>query len=131
MNIVELLKQEEGFRLKPYLDTEGIPTFGYGFTYITVEEAENILDLRTIGLVHRLKEAYSWYEDLSQLRQLVIVSMCYQISFNGFAKFKNTIKALEDADYAKAAAEMLDSRWYRQTPNRAKRHANMMELDRD
>ena len=33
---------------------------------------------------------------------------------------------LEEKDYNKAADEMLDSRWYKQTPNRAKELSDMM-----
>jgi len=36
------------------------------------------------------------------------------------------LKGLEEKDYNKAADEMLDSRWYKQTPNRAKELSNMM-----
>ena len=31
MNIVDMLRFEEGWREKPYVDTEGYPTVGYGF----------------------------------------------------------------------------------------------------
>ena len=38
-------------------------------------------------------------------------------------KFKKMKAALERGDFEAAAAEMLDSRWARQTPNRADREA--------
>ena len=34
--LVDWIKGEEGFREKAYLDSLGIPTFGYGFTDIIV-----------------------------------------------------------------------------------------------
>jgi lysozyme len=36
------------------------------------------------------------------------------------------LKALQDEDYKQASVEMLDSRWAKQTPNRAKRMAERM-----
>jgi lysozyme len=31
--LIDFLKQHEGFRSAPYLDTEGVPTIGYGTVY--------------------------------------------------------------------------------------------------
>ena len=41
-------------------------------------------------------------------------------------KFKNMIKALQNRDYKQASIEMLDSRWAKQTPNRAKELSDAM-----
>ena len=46
---------------------------------------------------------------------------------SGFSKFKKTIKYLADKNYDKASKEMLDSRWARQTPNRAIRLSNIVK----
>ena len=43
-------------------------------------------------------------------------------------KFKNMLKHLEEKNFYKAAEECLDSKWARQTPNRAKRVANLFKL---
>ena len=45
----------------------------------------------------------------------------------GVGKFKNMLLALQNQSYAEAAAEMLDSRWAKQTPNRAKKLSSQME----
>ena len=42
------------------------------------------------------------------------------------AKFRKMLSALEDHDYHRAAAEMLDSRWARQVPRRAGEEAERM-----
>jgi lysozyme len=47
--------------------------------------------------------------------------MVFQLGETGVSKFKNMWKALEQnpPEYATAAMEMLDSRWAKQTKNRA------------
>ena len=63
---------------------------------------------------------------LTQSRQEVLFNMAYQLGVNGLLKFKNMWSAIEARDYNKAADEMLDSRWYTQTPNRAKKLSDIM-----
>ena len=52
-------------------------------------------------------------------KQEILAEMSYQLGVNGVLKFKKMWKALKDFDYETAAKEMLDSRWYDQTPKRA------------
>lgn len=127
MTTFEFIKEEEGFREKPYLDTLGVPTFGIGFTYITEEEADWILAKRLSEIETELRAKYRWYDNLNATRQDVLISMVYQLGFGGIAKFKKFIAAMERKDYDTAAVEMLDSLWARQTPNRAKRQADMIK----
>lgn len=127
MTTFDFIKEEEGFREKPYLDTLGVPTFGIGFTYITEEEADWILNKRLSEIETELRVKYRWYDNLNNTRQDVMISMVYQLGFGGIAKFKKFIAAMERKDYDTAAVEMLDSLWARQTPNRAKRQADMIK----
>jgi lysozyme len=55
--------------------------------------------------------------------------MVFQLGETGVSKFKNMWKALEQDPpaYSVAASEMLDSRWAKQTPNRANGLANLMK----
>jgi len=66
------------------------------------------------------KQKFDWYKDAPQEVKEVVINMCYQLGINGFSKFKQTIYYLETEQYPEASEEMLDSLWYRQTPNRAK-----------
>jgi len=52
--------------------------------------------------------------------------MVYQLGFSGTSKFRNFLSALNSQAYDKAADEMLDSKWHRQTPERCERLAKMM-----
>ena len=117
-------------------------TIGYGFNLeagMSEEEAELLL-IHRVGKACDAAEEYPWYASLNDARQAVIVSMIYQMGPTGFAGFKRMIAALEEAvrlssagiregnlvHFPKAADEMLDSKWARQTPGRAKELAEMM-----
>jgi lysozyme len=45
---------------------------------------------------------------------------------DGLAGFKNTLAMIADGRFDDASKGMLNSLWARQTPNRAKRHAEVM-----
>jgi Phage-related lysozyme (muraminidase) len=92
MTTFDFIKEEEGFREKPYLDTLGVPTFGIGFTYITEEEADWILAKRLSEIETELRVKYRWYDNLNATRQDVIISMVYQLGFGGIAKFKSLLQ---------------------------------------
>lgn len=52
--------------------------------------------------------------------------MAYQMGVAGLAGFKNTLAMIADGDFGGAASGMLNSKWAKQTPNRARRHADVM-----
>ena len=58
--------------------------------------------------------------------QGVILEMVYQLGFSGFKKFKKAILNMKSKDWKGAATEMLDSRWAKQTPNRANQLADIV-----
>lgn len=121
------LKKEEGFSKKPYLDTLGIPTIGYGFTYLTEEESELILEHRVRDMVNQVHR-YLTNEHilLDEYRVCVLANMAYQLGWNGVLKFKNMWKAIRNKDYETAALEMMKSKWYRDTPARCTLQASRM-----
>jgi lysozyme len=49
--------------------------------------------------------------------------MCFQMGKKGVVKFVKFHAALKRGDFNTAADEMLDSKWAKQTPDRAKRLA--------
>ena len=64
---------------------------------------------------------------MSETRQDALVCMVFQIGAVGVSKFKATLQALESGDYATASRQMLNSKWAKQTPARAKRIANLIK----
>ena len=129
--IKESIKHHEGYRNKVYLDTLGKRTVGVG--HLCVEdfweddkEYEEKF-LMTI-LEHDLQTAIKGAKDLmsengcmdmDEVAEEIIIEMIFQLGKTGVSKFRNMWKALSSLDYSTAASEMLDSRWAKQTPNRA------------
>ena len=51
--------------------------------------------------------------------QAVLIDMSFNLCSNKFSEFEDFRKALLKKDYQKAAAEMVDSKWYSQVGNRS------------
>ena len=132
------VKKHEGYRNKVYLDTLGKRTVGVG--HLCVEdfweddkEYEEKF-LMTI-LEHDLSDAIKGANDLmaengcmdmNEKAHEIIIEMVFQLGKTGVSKFKNMWKALSGLQYSAAADQMLDSRWAKQTPNRANGMADIM-----
>lgn len=137
MTIFDLLEYEEGFSSTPYICTEGYVTIGYG-SKLSVKGAPLELFTLTVSkktaqcmLEEHLKEVdkYLSTKPLSYAnkdRYTILQSMCYQLGSSGLNGFKNMWKAIESGDWEEAAKQALDSKWARQTPERANRHAEVL-----
>lgn len=123
------LKRHEGLRLHPYKCPEDKWTIGYGRNLedngISEDEAETLLANDVDGVIRRLQSIPS-FNALEIQRQAVLANMAFQMGFAGVMRFKNMWAAIEKQDYEEAAAEMLNSRWAGQTPNRASELARVM-----
>ena len=119
--LIERIGVNEGFRSKPYQCSEGVWTIGHGLTWVTEEESLSILSGRISQLHLKLLDDLDWYEDAPPEIQGVIIEMCFQMGFAGFCKFKKAIAHLKEKEFKRASEEMLDSKWAKQTPERAKR----------
>lgn len=132
--ISEQLKLHEDFRSKPYKDTTGHLTIGYGRNLdtkgISKDEAEHMLDNDIKDVVKPL-EKYEWYNKLDPIRQKVLIDMGFNLGIPGLLKFKKMIAALKKDDYKKAAGEMANSRWSTQVHSRAYRLIMMMKNGKD
>jgi lysozyme len=119
------LLEDEGFRSKPYQDTLDVWTIGHGLTFLTEEESRYIVEFFRLPHVEKvLMQQQPWLETAHPEVRKVLINMAYQLGHKGLSGFKGMITALVCLDYHRAADEMIDSRWYRQTPNRAKRLAD-------
>ena len=70
---------------------------------------------------------YREFQSFPEEVQLIIANMMFNLGQTRLAKFKDMKKALDNQDYEAAAAAMIDSRWYNQVPNRAKRLVERMK----
>ena len=141
--LLESVKKHEGYRNKVYLDTLGKRTVGVGHLCVEDFWEDNkeydekfLMDI----LQKDLQGAIDGAEDLinncpsggkaniSDNAKIIIIEMVFQLGKTGVSKFRNMWKALQQnpPQYSVAASEMLDSRWAKQTPNRAKEMSNHM-----
>lgn len=121
--LLDSIKQNEGYRSKVYKDTLGFDTIGYGFAIKDLELdekiCEDILVQKLVKLIKRCHDRFQWLDAQPQEIKEIIYEMCYQLGVTGVSKFKKTLKYIEQNNYEAASVEMLDSRWAVQTPARA------------
>lgn len=134
MNIkrfIKDLKVHEGFRAKVYKDTLGIDTIGYGFAIkdLVLDEsiAAIILEQKVAEFSMKMYNRFPWLLKKPAAVQEICMNMAYQMGVSGFSKFKKTINYIKDDEFIMASEEMLDSRWAKQTPNRAKELSERMK----
>ena len=130
MNLKESIKKHEGYVGIVYKDSLGIDTIGYGFAIKDLELDKDICDIilerKLKDLESRIKLKFGWYPFMPKTIQDVVMEMCYQLGVTGFSKFVKTITYLKDKDFKNASIEMLDSKWAKQTPNRAKKMSKIV-----
>ena len=134
--LMKSVKAHEGYRNKVYLDSLGKRTVGYGHLCVedhwednreyTVPELARVLEADLNNAIQGAEELCSDCPDLRDQAKEIIVEMVFQLGKTGVSKFRNMWKALKVPDYPTAAKEMLDSRWAKQTPNRAKEMSDHM-----
>lgn len=131
--ISEELIRDEGEVLHAYQDTEGFLTIGVGRLIdkrrgggITREEALYLLQNDILRKMEDLDRELPWWKKLSQVRQRVLLNMCFNLGIGGLLKFKNTLAAVESGRYEEAAKGMMASKWAKQVGARAERLAKMM-----
>jgi lysozyme len=127
--IAARLRQEEGLRLTPYKDTEGVWTIGYGtnITTISREEAEMLLQHRLGLAADAVLGALPWAAALDEVRLGILIDMTYNMGVAGLMQFNNTLLKIRTGDWEGAAKGMLASLWAEQVGQRAVRLAEMME----
>ena len=123
-DLLKRIKHHEGFRKSVYQCTEGYDTIGYGFAIKDLEMdediAEEILLRKVEKLIKRVRARFDWLDSVPHEVQGVLVEMSYQMGLSGVSKFKKALHAMQMFQWKLAATELLDSRWAKQTPNRAK-----------
>ena len=136
--LMESVKKHEGYRNKVYLDTLGKRTVGVG--HLCVEdfweddkeyEESFLMEILEKDLSDAIKGANDLMAehgcmDINEKAHELIIEMVFQLGKSGVSKFRNMWKHLSALEYSGAADQMLDSRWAKQTPNRANGMADIM-----
>lgn len=140
--IIQILNFEEGYRESPYLDTQGFPTVAGGIrigpkgaslsNYIfqvprkVGDVWKQVIVDGKINAMNSRSNIKAALANCNPARQDILISMAYQMGVDGLALFKGTLGSIASGDFNAAANGMLDSLWARQTPSRARRHAEVM-----
>tara|TARA_B100000497_G_scaffold96585_1_gene108537 strand:- start:59 stop:544 length:486 start_codon:yes stop_codon:yes gene_type:complete len=141
--LVKMIAIHEGIVLNVYQDHLGIDTVGIGrnledrgitdgeLSYINktmddiydnglTEEEAYYLCMNDIAIVEKeLLENKPVVNQLSDVRQMVLVDMAFNMGVPRLMKFVNMWLAIEKVNYPLACEEMIDSRWASQVGNRA------------
>ena len=143
MNLEQLQQElaiDEGCKLEIYLDHLGYKTVGighliteddelYGFEVGTTVSQEHVDDLFHDDVQRTVRDCellYSDFNDLPEEAQLIIANMCFQLGRPRLTGFKKMKAAVDSRDWREASRQMLDSKWAKQTPNRASRLSHRM-----
>lgn len=141
--VQHLIKQGEGFRERPYKDTRGYNTIGYGFNLDdpTVRRAvgghANRIDRATadnligplIATAEQDARTYVGPQNFDRLdhnRRAVLVDMAYNLGGSKLGGFKEMRKALLAGDYNRAGRELENSNYFKQVKTRGVRNRDLM-----
>lgn len=126
--ISQLIEDEGGYVAKPYKDSLGKWTVGFGHLIKDGETFEDLTPMKAVAMLRvdyanatkSVERNHVWANGETKL---VLINMTYQLGTSGLSKFKQTLTHLKAKDYDFAAGEMLTSKWAAQTPRRASRLA--------
>jgi lysozyme len=139
------LIRHEGYVERIYLCSEGYKTFGVGhmvrsdeleYSWPVDTPVSNVRCMQAFSedLDTALNDAYMLVEDLDEHPlnvQRVIVNMAFNLGYSRLKGFKRMLAAVSNRDYARAAKEMEDSKWYGQVGRRSKELCRLMEWASD
>ena len=134
---MEKLRQQliidEGVKYEVYLDHLSLKTCGIGH-YIRQDEPEFDLEVGTQITEDRCTELFEEdikvfedWDDMDEEVKQVMANMMFNLGLPRFSKFRKMINNIVNKNFAKAAEELRDSRYYRQVTNRAERLAKRLE----
>lgn len=140
---MEMTKKFEGWSSKPYHDSRGNLTIGWGFNISNYDLRDRILkgivlsgkdgldkkDAQVIfdeiylqaTLVAMQYVGQETYNGLTEAQRDVLNDMAYNLG-NKLYEFKKMKEALIKGDFQEAAKELKNSRWYTQVGERGKNH---------
>ncbi len=136
----EEIAEDEGCKYEIYLDHLSLPTCGIGHlvlesdeeygkpvgTVVEQERVRKLFDLDIAVTIDECKVLYTDFDNLPEECQHIIANMMFNMGRPRLSAFKGMKAGVDARDWDKAADEMVDSRWYTQVPNRARRLVDRM-----
>ena len=135
------IENDEGCKYEVYLDHLGLPTCGIGHlikeddpehglevgTKIDEERVNELFETDIKETIDECKLIYNDFDDLPEEAQYIIANMMFNMGRPRLLRFHKMKQAVDNRDWKEAANQMIDSRWYKQVPNRANRLVNRMK----
>lgn len=143
-----MTKNFEGWRDKPYADTVGVKTIGYGFNMsdpivskmippevssgkkaLAREKADEIFNKRyELAMNDAMQYAGAdVFNSMDEPRKIILIDMAYNLGGPRLAGFKDLKRALMAKDYDEAAEQIKNSKWYKQVGRRGQNHYMQMK----
>lgn len=118
-------------RFLPYLDSVGKETIGYGHLIekgIPADVANMLFMCDLADALDDVRHCFSCYDQLSRPRQLVLISMAFNLGRERLGRFVRFIGAVHLGKWDEAADELLNSKAAREdAPARYRQLAEMMK----
>jgi len=131
MTPTEYIQKHESLRLKPYLDTEGKITIGWGRNLsddgITKDEAKMMFQRDLETATKDINDVFPGFWRYSDNRRLALLDAMFALGLPRFLGFKKMIGAIRSDSWKMAAEEMIDSHWHdHQAPARVEEDAILL-----
>ena len=130
-NLKKRIKKNEGFSLKPYKDQLGFFTIGFGHLILSnekylLEKKINKIELEKIFIkdFNRAQKNFNIFLKpfSSNTRDSeLLIEMVFQMGIERVLKFKKLLHKMHKGNKHLVCFEMMNSLWYKQTPNRVKK----------
>ncbi len=139
MTAREFIQGNEGRKNKPYKCSEGVSTIGVGHNiqarglpkdiadylkangHILDEHIDRLFAIDLISAVSDCHKLFPAFRTLSHNQRIALTDFLFQLGYDRASKFVHFIAAVNTGRWDDAAAELRDSRYYRQVPKRAER----------
>ena len=130
-NLKKKIKKNEGYSSKPYKDQLGFLTIGYGHLILSGEDKliqKNIKkkQLEKIFIKdfnNALNDFNKYLKHLTRNKKdtELLIEMIFQMGISKVLKFKKLLENINKLNKFLVCFEMMNSLWYKQTPNRVKK----------
>lgn len=127
------LIRDEGIVPYAYQDSLGFWTIGVGHCIdsrkgckLPEEFIYSMLDSDINAVIADLNQNLPWWTQLDDVRQRVLVNMCFNLGITKLLVFQKFLSAMRASNWPSAAAQMQNSVWWGQVGARAARLQQMV-----
>jgi lysozyme len=128
--MLEILRQDEGYELKPYTDSVGKITIGIGHNLTDRGISHGmVLELASDDILEAYEFTRMMFPSLDQYsdpRKQALISMMFNLGPTKFKQFEQMAHAIKAGEWDTAAKNALDSRWAIQVGDRSNRIAKLL-----